>query len=133
VNNNFETPFPQIIWCNYVKNLLLMRLNAIQVFILLSYILLINVVCFCQFVNDYILENVSRIIGRPRLPVSETRIQGTANTASQVYKESLDCSVNIAIKLMLFLKPPYATMFLCSILLCTTYYMFRPRSVAIFR
>jgi hypothetical protein len=35
--------------------------------------------------------------------------------------------------LMLSLKPPYATMFLCMILLCTTYYMFRPRSVAIFR
>jgi hypothetical protein len=32
-----------------------------------------------------------------------------------------------------FLKLPYATMFLCSILLCTTYCMFRPRLVAIFR
>jgi hypothetical protein len=40
---------------------------------------------------------------------------------------------NMMYVLMLILKPPYATMFLCSILLCTTYYMFRPRSVAIFR
>jgi hypothetical protein len=67
-------------------------------------------------------------------PIRRIKCNKTAFTMKQgIHKRMVRFEKLIRSLLMLFLKPQYATMFLCSILLCTTYYMFRPQSVAIFK